>query len=148
LGNINPTQFVDDFKSGWQYLGGQSYADAGKVGMTGFCFGGGVTWQVAVHMPELLAAIPYYGPHPAASDVPMINAAVLAIYGEQDSRINSGIPAIEEAMTANNRIYEKMIYPNADHAFNNDTGSRYNPEAAQDSWARSLAWFDQYVRSA
>jgi carboxymethylenebutenolidase len=148
LGNIDPMQFVDDFKSGWQYLGGQSYADAGKVGMTGFCFGGGVTWQVAVHMPELLAAIPYYGPHPVASDVPMINAAVLAIYGEQDSRINSGIPAIEEAMTANNKIYEKMIYPNADHAFNNDTGSRYNPEAAQDSWARSLAWFDQYVRSA
>jgi carboxymethylenebutenolidase len=148
LGNINPTQFVDDFKSGWQYLGGQSFAGAGKVGMTGFCFGGGVTWQVAVHMPELLAAIPYYGPHPIASDVPMINAAVLAIYGEQDSRINSGIPAIEEAMTANNKIYEKMIYPNADHAFNNDTGSRYNPEAAQDSWARSLAWFDQYVRSA
>jgi carboxymethylenebutenolidase len=148
LGNINPAQFVDDFKSGWRYLGEQFFADAGRVGMAGFCFGGGVTWQVAVNMPELLAAIPYYGPHPVVSDVPKINAAVFAVYGELDSRINSGIPAIEEAMTENNKIYEKMIYPNAGHAFNNDTGSRYNPEAAQDAWARSLAWFDKYVRNA
>jgi len=148
LGNIDPMQFVEDFKSGWRYLGEQTYVDSARVGMTGFCFGGGVTWQVAVNMPELLAAIPYYGPHPALSDVPKINAAVLAIYGELDSRINSGIPAIEEAMVANNKIYEKMIYPNAGHAFNNDTGSRYAPEAALDAWGRSLAWFEVYVRNA
>ncbi len=147
LSGINPMQFVDDFRSGWLYLGEQPFSDARRVGMTGFCFGGGVTWQVAVNMPELLAAIPYYGPHPVASDVPKINAAVFAVYGEQDSRINSGIPAIEEAMAANNKIYEKMIYPNAGHAFNNETGSRYNPEAAQDAWMRSLAWFEQYVRN-
>jgi len=116
--------------------------------MTGFCFGGGVTWQVAVHMPELLAAVPYYGPHPIASDVPNIYAAVLGIYGGLDSRIDSGIPAIEEAMKANNKIYEKMVYPNADHAFNNDTGTRYNAEAAKDAWDRALAWFEKYVRSA
>jgi len=148
LGNINPMQFVEDFKSGWRYLGEQTFADADRVGMTGFCFGGGVTWQVAVNMPELLAAIPYYGPHPAASDVPKINAAVLAIYGELDSRINAGIHVIEESMRANNKIYEKMIYPNAGHAFNNDTGSRYAPDAAMDAWARSLAWFEEYVRKA
>lgn len=148
LGNIPPEQFVDDFKSGWQYLQSQSFADAPRVGMTGFCFGGGVTWQVAVHMPELLAAIPFYGPHPAVEDVSAINAAILAIYGELDSRINSGIPAIEEAMNANNKIYEKVIYPNADHAFNNDTGTRYKPDAAQDAWMRSLDWFEKYVRSA
>jgi carboxymethylenebutenolidase len=139
---------VNDFKSGWQYLQGQSFADADRAGMTGFCFGGGVTWQVAVHMPELLAASPYYGPHPVPSDVPNIQAAVLAIYGGEDSRINSGIPAIEEAMQANNKIYEKIIYPGADHAFHNDTGSRYNPEAARDAWGRTLAWFEQYVRNA
>lgn len=147
LANMNSMQFVEDFKSGWRYLGEQPYADARRVGMTGFCFGGGVTWQVAVHMPELLAAIPYYGPHPLVSDVPIINAAVLAIYGELDSRINSGIPDIEEAMTANGKIYEKVVYPNANHAFNNDTGSRYDPAAAQDAWMRSLAWFEQYVRN-
>jgi carboxymethylenebutenolidase len=148
LGNIPPDQFVQDFQSGWRSLQGQSFADTDRVGMTGFCFGGGVTWRVATQMPELLAAVPFYGPHPPVEDVPNIRAAVLAIYGEQDSRINGGIPAIEEAMRANNKIYEKMIYPNADHAFHNDTGSRYNPEAARDAWERTLAWFDQYVRNA
>ena len=148
LGSIDPSQFVDDFKSGWKYLQSQSFADAARVGMTGFCFGGGVTWQVAVNMPELLAAVPYYGPHPLASDVPNIHAAVLGIYGGLDSRIDSDIPAIEEAMKANNKIYEKIVYPNADHAFNNDTGTRYNPEASQDAWEQALAWFEKYVRSA
>lgn len=148
LGNLDPSQFVDDFKSGWQYLQGQPFAQAEKVSMTGFCFGGGVTWQVAVHMPELLAAVPYYGPHPESTDVPTINAAVLGIYGELDGRINGGIPAIEDAMAANNKIYEKIIYSNADHAFHNDTGTRYNADAARDAWEKTLAWFEQYVRSA
>jgi carboxymethylenebutenolidase len=148
LGNIPPDQFVEDFKSGWQYLQGQSFADAARVGMTGFCFGGGVTWQVATQMPELLAAVPFYGPHPLPTSVPNINAAILAIYGELDSRINSGIPSIEQAMMENNKIYEKIVYPNADHAFHNDTGTRYNPEAARDAWEKTLAWFDRYVRNA
>jgi carboxymethylenebutenolidase len=148
LGNIPPEQFVEDFKSGWRYLQNLSFAQADKVGMTGFCFGGGVTWQVAVHMPELLAAVPFYGPPPAVEDVPNINAAVLAIYGELDGRINGSIPAIEAAMAANNKIYEKIIYPNADHAFHNDTGPRFNPEAAKDAWERTLAWFEKYVRNA
>jgi carboxymethylenebutenolidase len=99
-------------------------------------------------MPELLAAVPFYGPQPPLEDVPNIRAAVLAIYGGLDSRINSGIPAIEQAMTDNNKIYEKVIYPDADHAFHNDTGSRYNAEAARDAWERTLAWFEKYVRNA
>ena len=148
LGNIPPEQFVEDFKSGWRYLQNLSFAQANKVGMTGFCFGGGVTWQVAVHMPELLAAVPFYGPPPSVEDVPNINAALLAMYGELDGRINSTIPAIEAAMAANNKIYEKMIYPNADHAFHNDTSPRFNPEAAKDAWERTLAWFEKYVRNA
>jgi len=147
LGNIAPDQFVEDFKSGWHYLQGQPFADARRVGMTGFCFGGGVTWRVATQMPELLAAVPFYGPPPPVEDVPDIQAAVLAIYGELDSRINSGIPTIEQAMTENNKIYEKIIYQGADHAFHNDTGSRYNLEAAKDAWEKTLAWFEQYVRN-
>ena len=99
-------------------------------------------------MPELLAAVPFYGPHPPVADVPKIQAAVLAIYGELDSRINGSIPEIEAAMAANGKTYEKVIYPNADHAFHNDTGSRFNPEAAKDAWERTLAWFAQYVRRA
>ena len=72
----------------------------------------------------------------------------MAVYGGLDNRINSGIPAIEDAMATNNKIYEKVIYPEADHAFHNDTGGRYHPEAARDAWERMLAWFEQYVRGA
>lgn len=147
LGNTAPDQFVQDFTSGWQYLQGQPFAQADRVGMVGFCFGGGVTWRVATRMPELRAAVPFYGPHPPVEDVPDIQAAVLAIYGELDQRINQGIPAIEAGMQQHGKVYEKVVYPNADHAFHNDTGPRYNPEAAQDAWARTLAWFDRYLRS-
>lgn len=145
LGSTPPDQFVQDFVSGWRYLQEQFFADADRVGMIGFCFGGGVTWRAATQMPELDAAVPFYGPHPSLEAVPQINAAVLAIYGEQDSRINQGIPAIEEAMQQNGKIFEKRIYPDAGHAFFNDTGSRYNPEAARDAWQRALDWFGKFV---
>jgi len=139
LGGIEPDQFVADFLAGWHYLQGQSFAQADRVGMTGFCFGGGVTWLVAARMPELRAAVPFYGPPPPVDEVPNIQAPVLAVYGELDNRITGTIPSIEQAMQANNKVYEKLIYSNADHAFNNDTGSRYNAEAAKDAWMQTLA---------
>ncbi|MGB7876056.1 MAG: dienelactone hydrolase family protein [Anaerolineales bacterium] len=145
LGNIDPMQFVSDFKSGWAYLGEQPFTDAERVGMVGFCFGGGVTWLMAVEMPELKAAVPFYGPPPPEEDLSRIQAAVLAIYGELDGRITGTAERIEAAMLANDKIFEKEIYPNADHAFHNDTSSRYNPEAAMDAWARTLDWFGRYV---
>lgn len=145
LGSSSPEQFVSDFKSGWAYLQGQPFAAAQRVGMVGFCFGGGVTWRVAVEMPELKAAVPFYGPPPAESDLARIQAAVLAIYGALDQRITGTAATIEAGMLANHKTFEKVIYPNADHAFNNDTGSRYNPEAAKDAWARTLAWFEKYL---
>jgi carboxymethylenebutenolidase len=145
LSGIDPDLFFQDFYSGWQWLQGQGFALTERVGMTGFCFGGGVTWRVATRMAELKAAVPFYGPHPDLNDVPNIQAAVLAIYGERDSRINQGIPAIEEAMQKNGKIYQKIIYPDSDHAFFNDSGGRYNPAAAQDAWKQLLAWFQQYV---
>jgi carboxymethylenebutenolidase len=145
LGNLDPAQFVSDFKSGWVYLKGQSFANSERVGMMGFCFGGGVTWLMAVEMPELKAAVPFYGPPPPEEDLPRIQAAVLAIYGGLDPRITGTADRIEAAMRANGKVFEKVIYPNADHAFHNDTGSRYNPEAARDAWARTLDWFGRYV---
>jgi carboxymethylenebutenolidase len=125
----------------------QPYVQKDSVGMTGFCFGGGVTWRVAIGLPELRAAVPYYGPHPSTDEVKDIQAAVLGIYADRDQRITGGVPDIEAAMQASNKIYEKIIYPNTDHAFHNDTGQRYNPEAAQDAWAKTIAWFDQYLRA-
>jgi carboxymethylenebutenolidase len=145
LGNIAPSQFVSDFKSGWMYLQEQPFADADRIGMVGFCFGGGVTWLMAVEMPELKAAVPFYGPPPPVEDLPRIQAAVLAIYGEQDSRITGTADWIEAAMLENDKNFEKEIYPNAGHAFHNDTSSRYNPEAAMAAWARTLEWFERYV---
>ena len=145
LGNIDPAQFVSDFMSGWNYLQGQPFADAERVGMTGFCFGGGVTWLMAVEMPELKAAVPFYGPPPPEEDLPRIQAAVLAIYGALDNRITSTAERIEAAMLANGKIFEKEIYAGADHAFHNDTISRYHPEAARAAWARTLEWFGRYV---
>ena len=145
LGTMAPDTFVQDFLSGWRWLGEQGFALTERVGMVGFCFGGGVTWQVATHMPELKAAAPFYGPHPDLSEVPNIQAAVQAVYGELDARINAGIPAIEEAMQQNGKIYKKLVYPDADHAFFNDTGTRYNPAAAEDAWKQTLNWFGEYV---
>ena len=145
LGSIDPDQFVADFTDGWRYLGTQSFAQADRVGMVGFCFGGGVTWLMAARMPELKAAVPFYGPPPPLDEVPNIQAPVLAVYGGQDGRITGTISSIEPAMQENNKVYEKLIYPNADHAFNNDTSSRYNPEAAKDAWAQTLAWFEKYL---
>jgi carboxymethylenebutenolidase len=146
LGNTPPAQMVGDFAAGLEYLKQQPYVAQGQYGMTGFCFGGGITWRGATQIPELRAAVPYYGSNPPLEDVPKINAAVLGIYGGNDTRINSGIPAIEAAMKQNNKIFEKIIYPGANHAFHNDTGSNYNAEAARDAWSKTLAWFDKYLK--
>jgi carboxymethylenebutenolidase len=146
LGQLPEGQPVQDFQSGLRYLQTQPFADASKAGMVGFCYGGGVTWRVATKTPELKAAVPFYGPAPQVADVPGIQAAVLAIYAEQDSRINAGIPEIEAAMQQNNKIFEKEIYPGVNHAFHNDTGARYNQAQATAAWSRTLAWFEQYVK--
>lgn len=148
LSNQPQDQFVADFTSGWQYLQTQSYAQADRVGMTGFCFGGGVTWRVAIGLPELRAAVPFYGPAPSTDEVASINAAVLAVYAERDQRITSTAATMETAMQQNSKTFEKLIYPNTDHAFFNDTGTRYNAEAAADAWAKMLAWFDRYLKAA
>jgi carboxymethylenebutenolidase len=145
LGNYPPAQMVGDFASGLEYLKTQPYVAAGQFGMTGFCFGGGMTWRGATDIPELRAAVPYYGSNPPLEDVPNIRAAVLAHYGGNDSRINGGIPAIEAAMAQNNKIFEYVIYPGANHAFNNDTGGNYNARAANEAWAKTLDWFAKYL---
>ena len=145
LSSISPDQYFQDFRSGWQFLGTQAFAQAERVGMVGFCYGGGVTWLVATKMPELKAAVPFYGPPPPIAEVVNIQAAVLAVYGGLDTRITSSAAAIEQEMKKNDKIFEKVIYPNANHAFHNDTGSRYDPEAAQDAWKRTLSWFDTYL---
>jgi carboxymethylenebutenolidase len=147
LGSIPPEQLIQDFQSGLTYAQSLPYAVKDRAGMVGFCYGGGVTWRVITKVPELRAAVPFYGPNPPLEDVPAINAAVLGIYGEQDTRISSGIPQIEAAMKQNSKTFEKMVYPGANHAFYNDTGANYKPDAAKDAWAKATAWFDKYLKS-
>ncbi len=147
LGNYPPAQMVGDFAAGLEYLKTLPIVAPGKFGMVGFCFGGGITWRAATLIPELQAAVPYYGPNPPLEDVPDIQAAVFANYGGNDSRIDAGIPAIEKAMQDNKKIFKYMIYPGANHAFNNDTGGSYNAQAAQQAWTNTLAWFDKYVKA-
>ncbi len=118
-----------------------------RMGTVGFCFGGGMVWRLITQNPDLRAAVPFYGPNPPLDDVPKIRAAVLAIYGALDQRIDAGIPAIREALEKAGVVHEIVVYPDADHAFFNDTGSRYTETAAKDAWTRALTWFDRHLRA-
>lgn len=114
----------------------------GKVGCTGFCWGGAMTNQVAVNAPGLKAAVPYYGRVPDEADVPKIKAAVMAHYAENDQGINSGIEGFREAMKKAGIEHQIFIYPGTQHAFNNDTNpARYNEEAAKLAWKRTVLFF-------
>jgi carboxymethylenebutenolidase len=148
LSGAPPERHVQDFQDGLAYVKQQPFAQPDQVGMVGFCFGGGVTWLVAANTPELKAAVPFYGPPVPVEQVPNINAAVLAIYGEQDTRITQTAETMETAMQENGKTFRKVIYPGANHAFHNDTGQRYDPEAAQAAWQETLAWFRQYLQPA
>jgi len=120
----------------------------GKVGCTGFCWGGGTTNQVAVNAPDLNAAAPFYGAQPAAEDVPKIKAAMLIHYAGQDERINAGIPAFEEALKKAGVEYEIFMYEGAGHAFFNDSNAgRYNKDAAQLAWQRTLEFFARKLKA-
>lgn len=145
LSGAPPERHVQDFMAGLAYVKARPYARADSIGMVGFCFGGGITWLCAAGIAELRAAVPFYGPPPPLEQLASINAAVLAIYAERDQRINQSIPEVEAAMQQNRKIYQKIIYPGVDHAFHNDTSSRYNAEAAQAAWSETLAWFQRYL---
>ena len=118
----------------------------GKVGCLGFCWGGGVTNQVAVNAPNLAAAVPFYGSQPAAEDVPKIKAAMLIHYAGDDERINAGIPAFEEALKTAGVDYKIYIYEGAGHAFMNDTGTRYQKEAAELAWRRTVEFLKEKLK--
>jgi len=140
IGQLDRDETVKNFVAAVKYLGTHPRS-TGKVGCTGFCWGGGMTNQVAVNSPDLDAAVPYYGATPAPEDVEKIKAPVMAHYGGNDERINAGIPAFEEALKKAGIEYHIFIYEGADHAFNNDTGPRYNKKAADLAWERTIGFF-------
>ena len=120
----------------------------GKVGCMGFCWGGGVANQLAVNSPDLTASVPFYGRQPAPGDVPRIKAPLLLHYGGLDKRINEGIAAYEAALKKTSVDYKIYIYEGAAHAFFNDTNeSRYNREAAQLAWQRTISFFKERLKT-
>jgi carboxymethylenebutenolidase len=120
----------------------------GKVGCMGFCWGGGMTNQVAVHSPDLSAAVPFYGRQPDPKDVPRIKASLLCHYGSLDKRINEGIEAFETALKAASIEYKIYMYEGARHAFFNDNSvERYHKEAAELAWKRTIAFLKEKLKS-
>lgn len=141
---VDPTKLMNDFFAAVEFMKQHPEA-SGKVGITGFCYGGGVSNAAAVAYPELACAVPFYGRQPAAADVPKIKAPILLHYAALDKNINEGWPAYEAALKENNKVYEAYIYPGVNHGFHNDSTPRYDQAAAELAWQRTLAWFEKYL---
>jgi carboxymethylenebutenolidase len=121
-------------------------ATTDRVGVVGFCAGGSLANQVAVHSPEVSAVVVFYGGHPASEDVPKIQAPLLLHYAELDERIGAGIPAFEQALTDAGVDYTMHMYEGVNHAFHNDTGAaRYDKDAADLAWSRTIDFFEQHL---
>jgi carboxymethylenebutenolidase len=146
IGKLDREANIRNFVAAVAYLKTGPQA-TGPVACLGFCWGGGVTNQVAVGAPDLTAAIPFYGPQPAAEDVPKIKAAMLIHYAGDDERIDAGIPAFEAALKKAGIDFKIYIYPGAQHAFMNDTSPRYNKEAAELAWKRTVAFLKEKLKT-
>jgi carboxymethylenebutenolidase len=133
-------EMLEDFIAAYEYLKGHKKCN-GKVGVVGFCFGGWISNMMAVRIPELAAAVPFYGGQPTAEDVPKIKAPLLLHFAELDTRVNEGWPAYERALKDNNKDYTAYMYPNANHGFHNDTTPRYDKAAAELAWGRTVDFF-------
>lgn len=144
LGEITDERFVADMKAAVGELGRR--ADGAKLGITGFCFGGGMTWLLLSSAePRLAAAVPFYGPLPDGADMTGTKAAVLGVYAEQDDRVNASRDAAEAALTKAGLTHELVTFPGVGHAFFNDTGQRYDAGAAAQAYERVLDWFGQHL---
>lgn len=135
-------EMLEDFISAFSYL--KSHPECnGKIGVVGFCFGGWISNMMAVRIPELLAAVPFYGGQPNAEDVPAIKAPLLLHFAELDARVNAGWPAYEEALKKHGKDYKAWFYPETNHGFHNDTTPRFDEAAAKLAWQRTVDFFKE-----
>lgn len=143
---LDPGKRTEDMVAAAEFL--KTHPESsGKLGVIGFCYGGGVAGILAVRMPGLAAAVPFYGAQPPASEVAAIKAPLQIHYAGLDERINAGWPAFEKALQDNGKTYEMHMYADVHHGFHNDTTPRYDEKAATLAWSRSLDFFDRYLRS-
>ncbi len=137
---------LQNFIKVFDYLPGRTDCN-GQFGCVGFCWGGGMSNDLAVNVPSLKAAVAFYGRQPKAENVPAIKGAIQLHYGGLDERINAGYPAYEEALKKNNKPYELYVYDGVNHAFHNDTApTRYNEVAAKLAWQRTIDFFGKYLK--
>jgi carboxymethylenebutenolidase len=141
---LDPKKRDEDLFAAKPFLQGRPEVN-GKIGVVGFCFGGGVANNYAVRFPDLAAAVPYYGAQPSAADVAKIKAPLLIHYASEDTRIVNGWPAFEDALKANKVRHQIYIYPKTQHGFHNDTTPRYDEAAAKLSWSRTVAFFKEHL---
>ncbi len=143
---IIPEKTREDMVAGANFLKGVPGGN-GKVGVVGFCWGGGMTNYLATRLPDLDAAVPFYGPAPALDRVPAIHAQLMPMFADSDDFVNSTWPAYEAALKAANKRYQAFKYSGTQHGFNNDTTPRYDPAAAQQAWQRTVAFFNRTLRT-
>lgn len=141
---VDPALLMNDFFAAIEWLLASDMT-TDKVGITGFCYGGGVSNAAAVAYPELAAAVPFYGRQAPVEDVPKISAPLLLQFAEHDENVNAGWPAYEAALQEHGKTYEAHIYPGTNHGFHNNSTPRYDEEAAELAWQRTLDWFNRYL---
>lgn len=141
---VDPAKLMNDFFAAIEFLAKDPDA-TGKVGITGFCYGGGVSNAAAVAYPELAAAVPFYGRQAKPEDVPRIKAPLLLHFAETDPNVNATWPAYEAALKAAGTTYEAHVYPGTGHGFHNDSTPRYDEAAAKLAWERTLSWFRRHL---
>jgi carboxymethylenebutenolidase len=139
------SEMLEDFIAAFNYLKAHPRCN-GKIGVVGFCFGGWVSNMMAVKVPDLLAAVPFYGIQPTAEEVPEIKAPILLHFAELDKRVNDGWAAYEAALKENNKTYTAHFYPNVNHGFHNNTTPRFDEAAATLAWERTIAFFEEQLR--
>jgi carboxymethylenebutenolidase len=145
ISELDQDGVISDLRSSVTWLEGQPYVQEGRIGGIGWCWGGGQAWRLATQEPRMRAVVAFYGPNPPLEDVPNIRAAVLGIYGEEDQRIMAQEPELEEALADAGKTYEMRVFEGANHAFFNDTGQRFDPEAAREAWSDTMDWFGEYL---
>lgn len=138
-------EMLEDFIAAYNYLRDHPQCN-GKIGVVGFCFGGWISNMMAVRVPELSAAVPFYGGQPPLEEVLNIQAPLLLQYAELDKRVNEGWPAYEQALKENHKEYTAYIYPGVNHGFHNDTTPRYDKQAAEQAWKRTIDFFNNQMK--